>query len=201
TGRAIRVSGSFVDLAIGNATIATDGTTGFGVLQLAGSGTVTGVVVDPGSQPVLGADVSLFTNVCDADNCILGTSLSQRVQTDPAGKFTFRNVSVGKVSVSASQAFFPGAVGAQGVLQKNGDTVAFSLKLVNSIAGVLSGTVFLPGVPDGVTPAGSVDTAANGFSRFGKLFPEGLYTLSASDPVTGGVFRAQVSLRAGHDAK
>lgn len=214
TGRAIRVSGSFVDLAIGNATIATDGTTGFGVLQLAGSGTVTGVVVDPGSQPVLGADVSLFSNVFDADNCILGTSLSQRVQTDPAGKFTFRNVSVGKVSVSASQAFFPGAVGAQGVLQKNGDTVAFSLKLVNSIAGVLSGTVFLPGVPDGVTPAGSgihvtangplpdvtVDTDANGFYRFAKIFPEGLYTLTASDPVTGGVFRTQVYLRAGQDA-
>lgn len=211
TGRAIRVSGSFVDLAIGNATVASDGTTGFGVLQLAGSGTVTGLVVDPGGQPVLGADVSLFSNVFDADNCILGTSLSQRVQTDTAGKFTFRNVSVGRVSVSASQAFFPGAVGAQGVLQKNGDTVAFSLKLVNTIAGVLSGTVSLP---DGVTPAGSgvevtangplpdvkVTTDANGFYRFAKIFPEGLYTLTASDPVTGGVFRTQVYLRAGQDA-
>jgi hypothetical protein len=211
TGRAIKVSGSFVDLALGNATIASDGTTGFGLLQFAGSGTVTGLVVDPNGQPVLGADVSLFSNTFDAGNCILGTSLSQRVQTDTAGRFTFRNVNVGRVSVSASQAFFPGAVGAQGVLQKNGDTVAFSLKLVNSIAGVLSGTVSLP---DGVTAAGSgvqvtangplpdvtVETDAQGFYRFAKIFPEGLYTLTASDPVTGGVFRTQVYLRAGQDA-
>lgn len=211
TGRAIKVGGSFVDLAIGNATIASDGATGFGLLQFAGSGTVAGSVVDPNGQPVLGADVSLFSNTFNADNCILGTGLSQRVQTDATGKFTFRNVNVGRVSVSASQAFFPGAVGAQGVLQKNGDTVSFSLKLVNSIAGVLSGRVSLP---DGVTPAGSgvqvtatgplpdvtVDTDAQGIFRFAKIFPEGLYTLTASDPVTGGVIRTQVYLRAGQDA-
>ena len=211
TGRAIKVSGTFVDLAIGNATIAADGTTGFGVLQFAGSGTVTGLVLGPDGQPVLGADVSLYSNVFDADNCILGTSLSQRVQTDALGKFTFRNVNVGRVSVSASQAFFPGAAGAQGVLQRNGDTVSFTLRLVNTIAGVLSGTVTLP---DGTTPSGSgvhvtangplpdvtVDTDAAGAYRFAKIFPEGLYTLTASDPVTGGVVRTQVYLRAGQDA-
>ncbi len=211
TGRAVKVSGSFVDLAIGSATLASDGATGFGVLQFAGSGTVTGVVLDPGGQPVLGADVALSSNVFDAANCVLGQSLSQRAQTDAAGKFTFRNVDVGRVSVSASQAFFPGAVGAQGVLQKSGDTVSFSLQLVNSIAGVLSGTVTLP---DGKTPAGAgvhvtangalpdvtVDTDAAGFYRFAKIFPEGLYTLTASDPATGGVVRTQVYLRAGQDA-
>src|SRR5207244_1758733 len=49
-------------------------------------------------------------------------------------------------------------------------------------------------------PDVTVETDAAGFYRFAKIFPEGLYTLTASDPVTGGVFRTQVYLRTGQDA-
>ncbi len=210
-GRAIQSAGSFVDLAVGSATIPADGATGFGILRFAGSGTVTGQVFDPDGNPALGADVSLFANVFDRDNCLLGVSLAQRVETDAAGKFTFRSVNVGPVSVAASQSFFPGQVGATGALLHDGDAQSFVLHLVSTTAGVLSGNVTLP---DGATPAGpgvhvtangplpdvTVDTDAQGHYRFAKIFPEGTYTLTASDPVSGGVVRTQVFLRAGQDA-
>ena len=211
TGRAIKVGGSFVDLAIGSATLTTDGATGFGILRFPGSGTVKGQVVDADDVPVLGADVALYSNTFDLDSCTLGQRLSQRVQTDTAGRFQFQRVNVGQVRVTASQAFFPTPVGAQGVLQGNGDVQTFNLKLVDTISGVLSGTVYLP---DGVTPAGpgvevtangalpdvTVETDAAGTYRFAEIFPEGLYTLTATDPGSGGVIRTQVYLRAGQDA-
>ncbi|PYX67449.1 MAG: hypothetical protein DMG78_27840, partial [Acidobacteria bacterium] len=132
------------------------------------------------------------------------------MQTDTSGSFQFRQVNVGKVGVTASQSFYPTQVGAQGTLAKNGATINFPLQLVNSTSGVLSGTIFLP---DGVTPAGAgvqviangplpnvtVGTDANGNYKFAKIFPEGKYTLTASDPVSGGVNQMKIYLRAGQD--
>ena len=75
---------------------------------------------------------------------------------------------------------------------------------------MLSGTVFLP---DGATPAGAgvqvtakgalpdvvVETDTEGRFHFGKIFPEGGYTLTLADPVTGAVARDNVYLSLGQD--
>ena len=79
---------------------------------------------------------------------------------------------------------------------------------MNTISGVLSGTVYLP---DGTTQAGAgvqvtatgplpdvtVSTNSSGFFKFAKIFPDGLYTLTASDPVSGGISQMKVYLHAG----
>ncbi|PYQ56391.1 MAG: hypothetical protein DMF58_20885, partial [Acidobacteria bacterium] len=173
-------------------------------------GTVTGTVLNPDNTPALGADVKLTAKVFDEDSCGLLDGIAQRARTDSAGKFRFTGVNVGNVSVNVSHPFFTTNVGAHGTLSKNGDNVDFSLKLVNTISGVLSGIVYLP---DGVTPAGAgvevtaagplpdvtVSTDANGHYAFAKIFPEGTYNVTARDGATGGLRRDQVYLRASQD--
>jgi hypothetical protein len=207
---ALLTQGSFSDLASATATITSDGTTGFATMQFNGSGTVTGNVVDPNNKAVFGAIVQLTSNFVDQNTCAMLQTVTQSAQTDTNGNFQFTQVNVGKVGVSASQSFYPTPAGAQGVLSSNGQTVNFPLQLVNTTAGVLSGTIFLP---DGVTPAGagvqvtvngplpnvSVNTDANGNYQFAAILPQGQYTLSASDPVSGGVNQMTVYLRAGQN--
>jgi hypothetical protein len=207
SGSALNNSGDF---AVTTAKITQDGATGFGVMQFHGVGTVTGSVVDPSNVPVLGATVQLSSNVFNPAYCILQQTNSQSLQTDVTGKFQFNDVLVGSVGVTASQSFYPTQVGAQGTLPKNGSTVNFPLQMVNTISGVLSGVVFLP---DGVTAAGAgvqvtangalpnvtVSTDATGTFKFAKIFPQGMYALSAADPVSGGVTQMQVYLRASQD--
>jgi hypothetical protein len=206
---AIAISNSF-DVATANASITSDGITAFGVLRFAGTGTVTGNVLGADGKPAFGADIVLTSNVFDQDSCSLVLGVSQHVQTDQNGNFRFTNVKVGRISVTASQVFFPTQVGAQGVLVSAGQTVNFNLKLVNTISGVFSGNVFLP---DGVTPAGAgvevtangplpnvtVSTDASSHFAFAKIFPEGTYTVTVRDPISGGVTQEQIFLRAGQD--
>src|SRR5579864_7854457 len=202
------VSPSF-DVAEASATIPADNATGFGILRFAGSGTVTGAVVNPDNTPSFGANVALTANVYDPVSCSLGQGLAQQVQTDQSGTFKFTGVHAGQLGVTASQVFLPTQVGAQGSLT-NGQTVNFNLKLINTISGVFSGTVFLP---DGVTPAGAgiqvtakgalpdvtVNTDANGHFKFAKIFPQASYTVTVRDPVTGGVVQDNVFLPANQD--
>ena len=206
---AIAISNSF-DVATANASITSDGITAFGVLRFAGTGTVTGNVLDADGKAAFGADIVLTSNVFDQDSCSLVLGVSQHVQTDQNGNFRFTNVKVGRISVTASQVFFPTQVGAQGVLVSAGQTVNFNLKLVNTISGVFSGNVFLP---DGVTPAGAgvevtangplpnvtVSTDASSHFAFAKIFPEGTYAVTVRDPISGGVTQEQIFLRAGQD--
>ncbi|HEX4603250.1 MAG TPA: Ig-like domain-containing protein, partial [Candidatus Angelobacter sp.] len=206
---AVAISSSF-DVSSASASIVADGTTGFGVMRFAGVGSVTGNVLSPDGTPAFGADIALTSNVFDHDTCSLVQSQSQRISTDLSGNFHFSNVHVGKVGVNASQVFFPTQVGAQGAISTAGQTVNFNLKLVNTISGVLSGTVFLP---DGITPAGAgievtangplpdvtVATDANSHFKFAKIFPEGTYKVTARDAVSGGVVQDTLFLRAGQD--
>lgn len=203
TASALTSAGDFAQV---KANITQDGTTAFGVMQFHGTGTVTGSVVDPSNNPVLGATVQLTSNLVN-QYCSLQQSYSQSLQTDVTGKFHFNDVLVGPVGVTASQIFYPSQVGAQGTLSKNGATVNFNLQMVSTVSGVLSGVVFLP---DGVTPAGAgvqvtangplpnvtVSTDATGTFTFAKIFPQGMYTLSAADPVSGGVMKMNVYLLA-----
>ena len=204
---ALNASGDFTSA---KAVITQDGTTGFAVMQFHGSGSVTGSVVDPSNNPVLGASVQLSSNVFNPDYCSLQSTYSQSLQTSQTGKFQFNNVLVGQVGVTASQSFYPTQVGAQGSISKNGGTVNFNLQMVNTISGVLTGVVYLP---DGVTPAGAgvqvtangplpnvtVSTDPTGTFTFAKIFPQGMYTLSAADPVSGGVTKMNVYLQAGQN--
>src|SRR5579859_8290831 len=175
-----------------------------------GAGTVTGSVIDPDRKPVFGAQVALSSNAFDPGSCSLRGMNSQTVGTDQNGQFHFTGVNVGPVGVTVSQIFFPTPVAAQGTITHAGQSVDFQLQLVNTIAGVLSGTVFLP---DGVTPAGpgvqvtangplpdvTVNTDLQGHFAFARIFPQGSYTLTTSDPITGDVSRDRVFLQAGQD--
>jgi len=208
--RAHRGGGTFLDQADATVSLISDGVQAFGVLQFAGSGIVSGTVLGPDGQPSMGADVKLFSKVLDEDSCSLVSGIAQRVRTDQAGKFRFTGVHVGQFSVTASHPFFTTNVGSQGTITSNGQTIDLTLRLVNTISGVLSGVVYLP---DGVTPAGAgvevtatgplpdvtVTTDAAGRYEFAKIFPEGNYTLTARDAASGGVHREQLSLRAGQD--
>ena len=208
--RAIRTSGSFWDQADATVSLTADGSTGFGVLLFSGAGTVTGTVLNPDGTPSLGADIRLGAKVFDADSCSLIGGQAQRIRTDSNGQFRFTGVNVGEVSVTATHPFFTTSVGGRGTLTQNGATLDFTLRLVNTISGVLSGTIYLP---DGVTPAGAgvevtavgplpevtVATDANGHFEFAKIFPEGSYSLTARDPVTGGLQRDTIYLKATQD--
>ncbi len=207
---ALSTRGNFQDLASGTAIITQDGATGYATMHFNGAGTVTGNVVDTSNKPVLGATVQVSYTTVDTTDCALLPIGSQSLQTDSSGNFQFTQVNVGKVAVQASQAFYPTPVGGQGVLSKNGATINFPLQLVNTTSGVLSGTVFLP---DGVAAAGAgvqvvvngplpnvtVNTDANGNYKFAKILPAGQYTLTATDPVSGGVNLMKISLPIGLD--
>ena len=212
TARVVRSGVGFVDVATGSASVTRDGEVAQGTLRLAGAGVVSGVVRDPNGQPILGADVTLYAPVFNSDMCTLGGAVAQRVRTSVNGAYRFQAVNVGGVSVSASQIFYPVAASASGVLTNADQELVLNLVLDNSttIAGELRGTVFLP---DGATPAGAgievtatgalpdvvVNTDAQGQYHFAKVFPQGSYTVTARDPISGGLARSSVYLRANED--
>jgi protocatechuate 3,4-dioxygenase beta subunit len=205
--RAFRI-GSTVDTGNGDVSIAREGAIATGQIYLNGFGTVTGTVLDADGVPVFGADVEVSSNhyVNDGILCELTPGVSHRIRTDTQGRFRINNVNIGAVGVRASQAFLPTVVGANDTLVHPGDTVEFTLHLVDTMAGVLSGTIYLP---DGVTPAGAgVEVTANGqlpdvtvstdeagHYRFAKILPEGTWSLTAADPVTGGRQRQSIFLQ------
>ncbi|HKY34350.1 MAG TPA: carboxypeptidase regulatory-like domain-containing protein [Polyangiaceae bacterium] len=210
---AVRTGLSFVDVASASASVTRDGEVATGTLRFPGSGVVSGVVKNPEGQPVFGAEVVLSSPYFNSDSCGLTSGVSQSMRTDSQGRFRFQAVNLGSVSVTASQAFFPNPTTRSGALTENGQELTFEVPLQegeSTIAGVLQGTVFLP---DGVTPAGAgievtangalpdvvVRTDAAGHYRFAKIFPEGSYVLTVSDPITGGVARSGVYLRRAQD--
>jgi hypothetical protein len=210
--RALRTMGETWDQADASVSLMSDGATAFGVLIFPGTGTVTGTVLNPDGTPSMGADIRLRSKIFDEDSCSLISGQSQRMRTDANGKFRFNSVNVGQISVTATHPFFTTSVGGNGSLTANGSTVDFQLKLVNTISGVLSGVVYLP---DGVTPAGAgvevtavgplpevtVTTGADGYYEFAKIFPEGSYSVTARDAVTGGLRRDTVYLKAAQDVE
>lgn len=214
TVKAIRSAVGFVDVATASAAVTRDGEVATATLRFAGAGVVSGTVRTPGNQLAFGADVELVSLAFNPTTCGLSTMLSQRVRTSTLGTFRFQSVNVGQVTVTASQVFFPTRTSRHGALTDAGQEAVLDLTLndgVSTIAGELSGTVFLP---DGVTPAGAgvevtangllpdvvVNTDAQGRYTFAKIFPEGSYTVTARDPITGGLARTSVFLRAQQDA-
>ncbi|HEX6096863.1 MAG TPA: carboxypeptidase regulatory-like domain-containing protein [Thermoanaerobaculia bacterium] len=210
TARVTRTGAGYVDQVQTAVSLTRDGETAFGVLSFPGVGSVAGIVLDPAGKPTLGADVYLRSKVFDEDSCSLVGGVSHRVRTDESGRFQFNGVNIGNVSVTATHPFFPTAAGESFSLNAAGQHKEVTLRLTNTISGELSGTIFLP---DGVTPAGAgvevtakgalpevtVVTNAQGGYQFAKIFPQGSYTITATDAVTGGVAQESIYLRAAQD--
>lgn len=210
--KAVRQAIGFVDVATLDTVIARDGDTASAVLRFGGVGTVTGQVLDGTGQPVFGADVELTSRRYDQMQCALTAGVSHTVRTGADGRFTVPNVTVGPVGVGVSHAFLsPKPVWKSGVLVRHGDTLPLDVRLVSTIAGKITGTVVLP---DGATAAGAgvqvsvtgilpevtVVTDARGGYALPEVFPEGFHEITARDPVTGGVVRERIFLRAAEQA-
>ena len=210
TARATRNGAGYIDQVQTAVSLTRDGETAFGVLAFPGVGSVAGIVLTPDNKPALGADVYLRSKVFDEDSCSLVGGVSHRVRTDESGRFQFSGVNLGNVSVTTTHPFFPTAAGESFTLDAPGQHKEITLRLTNTISGELAGTIFLP---DGVTPAGAgvevtakgalpdvtVTTNTQGQYKFAKIFPQGSYTVTASDPVTGGVAQETLYLRAAQD--
>ena len=211
TARALSVTGTFIDVAEAKATVPGEGQTGYGVLRFGGTGSVTGVVLMPDGTPAVGALLTLRSNVYSTLTCNLDQGDSHQIQTTASGGFNLIGVNVGPVGVTATHPFLPTTVGAQGTLTHDGDSVDFTLRLVDTTAGELSGTVYLAngttragaGVEVsvvGMLPAYTIHTDDNGHFAFAKILPTGTYMLSALDPVTGGVAQEVIYLPALRDS-
>ena len=209
------------DTALGSATVASEHVAGGGVIRLSGFGAVTGVVTNPDGQAAHGASVELtglrFVNgagVCGLESAMLST-----VYTNPQGEFRIENVHVGSVSARASSVAFPQVVGKGGSVGAAGATEHLEMRLVDTMAGVLSGTVW---EPDGVTGAGpevevtasgsipdvTVRTDAQGQYAFAQVLPAGGYLLTVRDSRpdgTGSVVQSRIWLQpsqaAHHDVR
>ena len=212
TAQAVRRETGFVEAATGTAVITRDGETGFGVIQLLGAGTVNGTVLSPPGVVVTGGEVALRSRAFVNDGqftCGMVLQDSHRGPVRPdTSTYEFKGVAVGPVTVTARH-FVSTAVSRGGNLAKAGETLTLDLQLVDTIAGELSGLVTLPsGTPagagvevtaEGPLPEVTVRTEADGRFAFAKVLPQGSYTLTARDPVTGGVVRDRVYLKAGQD--
>ncbi len=203
--------GTMVDAARASVSISGEGSIGFGVLRIETRGsTIAGVVSDRDGHPVLGAEVELrsLAFVQDTSFCGMQQSVTHRSRTGPGGRFRFTNVHPGRVYVTANQPDFaptPVTVAQELVA---GESVDVTLRLVSTIAGKITGVVY---EPDGETSAGpgvevtmtgllpdvTVVTDALGEFRFPEVFPQGSYTITARDPLTGLVEQGRIFAAAG----
>ena len=206
TAKAIRSGPAFVDVAQGSVTLFENSDDAVvGTLRFAGIGTVSGTATSP-DGPVHGAEVTLVSRRFDNDSCSLVRGVSHRVRTPLSGEYRFEGVNLGTVSVSATQEWAGKSAGKGGTLVTPGQELVLDVEFQDNIAGALSGTVLLP---DGLTPAGAgvevtvqgplpevtVRTDGEGVYRFAEILPQGSWTLTARDPLSGGVASSRVSLR------
>ena len=203
--------GEIVDAARASVSISGEGSTGFGVLRVETRGsTMSGAVIDRDGLPVQGAEVELrsLAFVQDASFCGMQQLVTHRSRTGPEGRFRFTSVHPGRVYLTASQLdFAPTPVTlAQDLVA--GASAEVTLQLVSTIAGKITGVVY---EPDGETSAGpgvevtmngllpdvTVLTNAQGEFRFAEIFPQGGYTITARDPITGLVEQGRIYAAAG----
>jgi hypothetical protein len=213
TAQAVRSTATSTDAARGSLSIQADGETVLTTMSFAGAGVVEGTVRDSAGSPVHGADVSLWSNRFENDGatvCGLKPGFSAGARTGLDGKFRFAGTNVGPVSVSAQQDFLgSAAIGNKGTLTSAGQTLVLDMKFDDTTAGVLSGSVYLPGEAlagagvqvalEGPLPEVTVTTDASGHYEFPHILPEGYYKLTARDPVGGGLARLDVTLKRQED--
>ena len=212
TAQVVRREGSFTEAATGTAVITSESVPGFGLIQLLGSGTVKGTVsLDSAHATFTGGSVALASRAFVNDGlftCGMVSQESHRGQVNPATSvYEFKNVAVGPVSATGRADI--GVATSKGNLARAGDVLTLDLLFVDTVAGELSGRVFLPsGVPagagvevtvNGPLPDVTVSTDPDSHFAFAKVLPEGNYSITARDPFTGGVVREFVYLRRGQD--
>ena len=153
--RALRFVDGVQDVAHASVYIERAGQTIVRELRFGGAGTVRGVVREHGTaNPIHGAVVSLrsLRFLRDDVTCGLVPQAAHQMRTDVQGRFEFTGVNVGGVRAAAYQEFFGTTnVGSDSGTLVRGQDLSLSISLRNTMAGGLSGTVFLP---DGETPAG-----------------------------------------------
>ncbi len=208
------------DSAEGTAIVVSEEEPAGGLLPLAGFGSVSGSVSNPDGTPAHGAVVQLtaltFLNGVSGNGervCkLVPEARTARTGTD--GLFAFADVHVGDVSVAVWSDFYPKRVVEAGRVAVAGSHQEFVLRLEDTMAGILSGTVWLPGGSAGagpgveVTASGSIGdvtvlTDAQGHYAFAHVLPAGSYLLTARDARpdgTGSVARTRVSLQVSQPA-
>ncbi len=150
-------------------------------VQYLGRGTVTGVVSDGSGTPVAGAVVRLSNNGL--------FSQYPSTTTNNIGQYTFTNIFVGPLNLSASSAATSTGGTATASIITDGQTVTANISL--QATGSISGTVFRA---NGTTPVSgatvavngtalTATTTANGTFNVGNL-PLGTYNLYATDIAT-----------------
>lgn len=212
TGQVVRREGGFTEAATGTAAITSETVPGSAVIQLLGSGTVRGSVsLDSTQATFTGGSVSLTSRQFVNDGlftCGMVNQESHRGQVNPAtSTYEFKGVAIGPVSVTGRADI--GVATNKGNLAQAGEVLTLDLRFVDRVAGVLSGRVFLPsGVPagsgvevtvNGPLPDVTVTTDASSYFEFAPVLPEGSYSITARDPLTGGVVRQLLYLRRGQD--
>jgi len=187
------------DTAAGSAVVNSELVAAGGVIRMAGFGSVSGIVTNPNGQPAHGASVELtgLRAVVGGGTCALSSVALGSVATDTTGRFRFEGVHVGPVAARASSVVFPRVVGTNGSVDAAGGAEELELRLVDTMGGVLSGTVWLPDASAGagpdveVTASGpipdvTVRTDAQGHYAFAAVLPAGGYLLTARDTRPGG---------------
>ena len=216
SAQAVHAYDGYIDVATGQATLTQHGQVATAVMRFPGVGRVNGIVFNPGgTQPAHGADVTVigrkYFNDGEQTCGMLGDQIVGVTRTDQQGRFEVPNVAVGGVKVTAHSFVYPSPVGTQGTITAHGGQVSVSLTLTDTLAGQLTGRVFLP---DGETPVGAgvpvtlngplpeveVRTNAEGRYAFAKILPAGYYTAVVRDAATGGVMEAKIYLPASLDA-
>lgn len=178
------------DAGRGSGTLTFDGETAIVDVTLIGTGTVTGIVRTAGGVPVSSAAVTL------AGTSAVGGITATPTQTDDQGRFTFDQVLVGRISVTAVQAGSRLAGTASGEIAGPGNILDLVVTLQPS--GSVSGRIVRQ---DGTTPAaGMALELVNGSRRFGSTSADGAfafsdlalshYQLLVTDPLGSGVVRA-----------
>lgn len=199
TARAVRSTATFVDVAEGSARVVADGATVMTTMRFPGAGTVKGTVSRPDSGRLSEIPITLKANRFDTEYCTLVYGEAGKTWAGEDGSFSFLNVNLGPASVHATHPFL-GSTANRGSLDEAGEALTLDLAYSDSMAGVLSGTVSLPDgttagkgievMVEGPLPEVKVTTLPEGTYEFAEILPEGYYTLTARDPVGGGLFRS-----------
>jgi len=160
-------------------------------VQYLGRGTVAGVVTDALSNPVAGANVMLNNQGIFSQN--LTTT------TNTIGQYSFSNVFVGAMALSAISTATGTGGNASAAITKDGQSVTANIVLQPSagISGIVyrvDGTTPVPGATVSLSNTAFTATASAGGAYSFASIPLGNYNLFAVDPSTGDHGTATASL-------
>jgi len=160
-------------------------------VQFLGRGTVTGTVADPQGVGIAGATVTLSNQ---------GTFQQfPSTTTNSLGQYTFNNIFVGAIYLTATSPTASTAGNASTAIQNDAQTVTANITL--QVTGTISGTVFradgttvVPGASVQLLNTGAIATADGAGKYTFSTVPLGGYSLNATDTATGDRGRGSANL-------